>query len=95
MSNEQSVKSRLQADLTASMKARDEIATSTIRMLRAAITNVRAGRLVQGGSTISQQLAKNLFLGPERTLTRKFAELVLAPWLETRLGKRCEWHAHR
>lgn len=39
MSNEQSVKSRLQADLTASMKARDEIATSTIRMLRAAITN--------------------------------------------------------
>ena len=40
MSNdEQSVKSRLQADLTVAMKARDEIATSTIRMLRAAITN--------------------------------------------------------
>jgi penicillin-binding protein 1A len=55
---------------------------------RALITNLRLGRLVQGGSTISQQLAKNLFLGPERTLTRKIGELVLALWLEFRLGKR-------
>ena len=54
---------------------------------RAALTNLRVGRLVQGGSTISQQLAKNLFLGPERTLTRKFGELVLALWLELRLSK--------
>src|SRR5262245_14679113 len=57
-------------------------------VLRALITNLRIGRLVQGGSTISQQLAKNLFLGPERTLTRKIGELVLALWLEFRLGKR-------
>src|SRR5262245_21440704 len=57
-------------------------------VLRALITNLRVGRLVQGGSTISQQLAKNLFLGHERTLTRKVGELVLALWLEIRLGKR-------
>jgi penicillin-binding protein 1A len=57
-------------------------------VVRAALTNLRVGRLVQGGSTISQQLAKNLFLGPERTLTRKFGELVLALWLEVRLSKR-------
>jgi penicillin-binding protein 1A len=57
-------------------------------VMRALVTNLRVGRLVQGGSTISQQLAKNLFLGPERTLTRKVGELVLALWLEFRLGKR-------
>ena len=57
-------------------------------VLRAMLTNLRVGRLVEGGSTISQQLAKNLFLGPERTLTRKLGELVLALWLEARLSKR-------
>jgi penicillin-binding protein 1A len=57
-------------------------------ILRAVLTNVRLGRLVQGGSTISQQLAKNLFLGPERTLSRKLGELLLALWLEFRLSKR-------
>jgi penicillin-binding protein 1A len=57
-------------------------------VLRALLTNLRVGRMVQGGSTISQQLAKNLFLGPERTLTRKLGELVLALWLEFRLSKR-------
>ncbi|HWB47282.1 MAG TPA: PBP1A family penicillin-binding protein [Hyphomicrobiaceae bacterium] len=56
--------------------------------LRAVFANLRAGHLVQGGSTISQQLAKNLFLGPQRTLRRKLEELVLALWLEARLGKR-------
>src|SRR5262245_55195754 len=57
-------------------------------VMRALLTNLRLGRLVQGGSTISQQLAKNLFLGPERTLSRKLGELVLALWLEFRLSKR-------
>ena len=57
-------------------------------IMRALLTNLRAGRLAQGGSTLTQQLAKNLFLGPERTLTRKLEELVLALWLELRLGKR-------
>ena len=54
---------------------------------RALLTNLKAGRFVQGGSTITQQLAKNIFLTSERTLVRKFEELVLALWLELRLDK--------
>lgn len=57
-------------------------------MLRAAVTNLRAGRLAQGGSTLTQQLAKNLFLTSDRTWSRKAEELVLALWLELRLSKR-------
>ncbi len=57
-------------------------------ILRAAVVNLRAGRLTQGGSTITQQLAKNLFLSSERTWSRKAEELVLALWLELRLSKR-------
>lgn len=57
-------------------------------MVRAAFANLRAGRFAQGGSTLTQQLAKNLFLTPERTLGRKFEEFVLAMWLELRLSKR-------
>ena len=57
-------------------------------LARASLANLRAGRFVQGGSTLTQQLAKNLFLTPERTLGRKLEELVLALWLEVRLGKR-------
>ena len=49
---------------------------------RAMVTNVLQGRLVQGGSTLTQQLAKNLFLKPERTLERKVQEVLLAFWLE-------------
>ena len=55
--------------------------------LRAALTNLQAGRVVQGGSTITQQLAKNLYLSHERTVLRKIRELILAVWLETRLSK--------
>ena len=55
--------------------------------IRAAFANLRAGRYAQGGSTITQQLAKNLYLSPERTLMRKLDELSLALWLELRLGK--------
>ncbi len=54
---------------------------------RAILTNLKAGRVVQGGSTITQQLAKNMFLSSERTLLRKLEELVLALWLEMRLSK--------
>ncbi len=54
---------------------------------RALVTNARAGGVVQGGSTITQQLAKNLFLSNERTIERKVNEAFLALWLETRLTK--------
>ncbi len=56
-------------------------------LVRAAIANYRAGRVVQGGSTITQQLAKNLFLKPERTYERKFQEAVLSIWLENKYSK--------
>ena len=54
---------------------------------RAMVANYRAGAYVQGGSTITQQLAKNLFLKPDRTLARKIEEMVLAVWLELRFSK--------
>jgi len=56
-------------------------------MMRAGAENMRAGRVVQGGSTITQQLAKNLFLTNDRTWRRKFQEIALAIWLETRFSK--------
>jgi penicillin-binding protein 1A len=56
-------------------------------LLRAVVANLRAGEVVQGGSTITQQLAKNLFLSPERTLKRKIQESLLALWLEHRFTK--------
>jgi penicillin-binding protein 1A len=58
-----------------------------IGTLRAVLTNARAGGVVQGGSSITQQLAKNLFLSNERTLERKVKEAFLAVWLESRLTK--------
>src|SRR6195256_5002796 len=54
---------------------------------RAMSANARAGGVVQGGSSITQQLAKNLFLNNERTIERKVKEAFLAIWLETRLTK--------
>ncbi len=58
-----------------------------VGLLRAGYHNYVAGTVVQGGSTITQQLAKNLFLKPERTITRKLEELVYAVWLEQRFSK--------
>ena len=57
-------------------------------ILRAIVVNVKAGKILQGGSTITQQLAKNLFLTPERSFTRKFHELILSLWLEMRFSKK-------
>ena len=54
---------------------------------RAFVENLRAGRIVQGGSTITQQLAKNLFLTPDQTLMRKVQEALLALWLEVNYDK--------
>jgi len=56
-------------------------------LARAIVTNIRAGAFVQGGSTLTQQLAKNVFLTPERTLKRKLQEMLLALWLEARFSK--------
>ncbi len=58
-----------------------------VGFVRAMATNVISGRLVQGGSTITQQLAKNLFLTPDRTLERKVQEVLLALWLEQKYSK--------
>jgi penicillin-binding protein 1A len=58
-----------------------------IGLTRAMLVNAQAGRVVQGGSTLTQQLAKNLFLNQERTLKRKIQEAMLAVWLEWKLTK--------
>ncbi len=57
-------------------------------LVRAMSENVRANSVVQGGSSITQQLAKNLFLSNERTVERKVKEAFLAVWLETNLSKK-------
>ncbi len=56
-------------------------------LMRAMGANLMAGRLVQGGSTLTQQLAKNIFLTPERSVRRKAQELLLALWLERQFSK--------
>ena len=56
-------------------------------LLRALAVNMRQGRLAQGGSTLTQQLAKNVFLTPERSFKRKVQELLLAFWLEAHFSK--------
>jgi penicillin-binding protein 1A len=55
---------------------------------RALVTNVQANSVVQGGSTLTQQLAKNLFLSSERSFSRKLKEVFLAFLLEARFTKR-------
>ncbi len=54
---------------------------------RAMVINVSKGRVVQGGSTVTQQVAKNVFLTPKRSLERKIQEVLLAFWLEGRFSK--------
>ena len=55
--------------------------------MRAIVQNARANDVVQGGSSITQQVAKNLFLSPERTIRRKVHEAFLSLWIEARLSK--------
>src|SRR5699024_1036728 len=57
-------------------------------LARAALNLVATGSKSQGGSTITMQLARNMYLSRERTFTRKFKEIILALRLESRLGKR-------
>lgn len=60
---------------------------SPLAIMRALWTNMKAGRAVQGGSTLTQQLAKNLFLTPEKSLLRKLNEAFMALLLELRFSK--------
>lgn len=55
---------------------------------RALLADIRAGHIVQGGSTLTQQLVKNFFLGNRRTLWRKFNEAIMAVLLEVHYSKR-------
>ena len=83
----------LPADLIAAVTAIedrrffDHIGLDPRGLARAILANLRAGRTVQGGSTLTQQLAKNVFLTPERSFKRKVQELLLAFWLEARFSK--------
>ena len=54
---------------------------------RAVVADLRQRRIVEGGSTLTQQLAKTAFLSPERTFRRKLQEVFVALWLEARLTK--------
>lgn len=56
-------------------------------LARAMLANAMAGGVVEGGSTVTQQLAKNLFLSADRTIQRKLKEVVYAIWLEQRFAK--------
>jgi len=56
-------------------------------IFRAAVLNLLAGQVKQGGSTITQQLAKELLLSPERSMTRKLKDMWLAARIEKNLGK--------
>lgn len=65
----------------------DHFGVDVIGTFRAIIQNARANDVVQGGSSLTQQVAKNLFLSPERTMRRKIHEAFLALWIEARLSK--------
>ncbi len=66
---------------------RSHFGLDPVGLVRAVYVNLTSGNLVQGGSTLTQQLAKNLFLEPDRTLKRKVQELVLSIWLEAKFSK--------
>ena len=65
----------------------DHFGVNLLAMMRAGIANFRAGRVVQGGSTITQQVAKSLLLTPERSMERKIKEVILASRIERNLNK--------
>lgn len=72
----------------------DHAGIRPLSIIRALWANLRAGRTVQGGSTLTQQLAKNLFLSRDRTLVRKLREALLALLLERHMSKDDILHAY-
>ncbi len=66
---------------------RDHMGVDPIGILRALVTNAQAGGVRQGGSTLTQQLAKTSFLSSERSIKRKLQEVIIALYLEARLSK--------
>ena len=61
---------------------RNHVGIDPRALLRALWQNIRAGRYVQGGSTLTQQLSKNIFLSPDKKLSRKAQEMMLSIWME-------------
>ncbi|HUP66108.1 MAG TPA: PBP1A family penicillin-binding protein [Thermoanaerobaculia bacterium] len=70
------------------LRFRQHIGIDPIGIARALLSNIRAGEITQGGSTINQQLIKSLFLTHERTYTRKIIEAILAVQLDVQLTKK-------
>jgi len=73
--------------LTEDRRFYDHGAVDSIGILRAALTNVRSGEVVQGGSTLTQQLVKNFFLTNERTVDRKLREVAMSFLVDRRYTK--------
>ena len=65
----------------------DHFGVDMIGTMRAIVQNSRGNGSIQGGSSLTQQVAKNLFLSPERTIRRKVHEAFLSLWIEARLSK--------
>jgi penicillin-binding protein 1A len=65
----------------------DHYGVDPLGIARALLANIMHRGVAQGGSTLTQQLAKNLFLTQERTITRKLQEVMLALWLERKFSK--------
>lgn len=65
----------------------DHYGVDPVGIVRAFSENMAAGATVQGGSTLTQQLAKNVFLNPDQTIQRKIQEAILSVWLEQKFTK--------
>ena len=66
----------------------NHIGVDPLGIARAMMVNIKAGRYVEGGSTITQQLSKNVFLSPDKKIRRKAQEMMLSIWLERDYTKR-------
>lgn len=72
---------------TEDKRFRTHVGVDPYGLTRAMVVNLKAGRYVQGGSTLTQQLTKNVFLTPEKTIRRKAQEMMLSIWLEQAFTK--------